>query len=43
VLSRGFRKLAEELASKRELHGAVETLYDSVRKGRWPKRSIRFA
>lgn len=43
VLSRGLGKLAEELASKPELRGVVETLCDSLRKGRRPKRSIRFA
>jgi len=43
VLSRGLGKLAEELARKPELRGVVETLYDSLRKGRRPKRSIRFA
>jgi hypothetical protein len=42
VLSRGLGKLAEELASKSELRGVVETLYDSLRKGRGAKRSIRF-
>ena len=43
VLSRGLGKLAEELASKPELCGVVETLCDNLRKGRRPKRSIRFA
>jgi hypothetical protein len=43
VLSRGLGKLAEELASKSELRGVVETLYDSLRKGRRPKISIRVA
>jgi putative transposase len=43
VVSRGLGKLAEELTSKPELRGVVETLYDSLRKGRRPKRSIRFA
>jgi len=36
-------KLAEELASKPELRGVVETLCDNLRKGRRLKRSIRFA
>ena len=43
VLSRGLGKLTEELASKPELRGAVETLYEILRKGRRRKRSIRFA
>jgi len=43
VLSRGLGKLAEELASNPELRGVVETLCDSLRKGRPRKRSIRFA
>jgi hypothetical protein len=38
VLSRGLGKLAEELASKPELRGVVETLYDSLRKERRPKK-----
>jgi len=38
VVSRGLGKLAEELTSKPELRGVVETLYDSLRKGRRPKR-----
>jgi REP element-mobilizing transposase RayT len=43
VLSRGLGKLAEELATNPELCGLMETLCDSLRKGRRPKRSIRFA
>ena len=43
VLSRGLGKLTEKLESKPELRGVVETLCDSLRKGRGPKRSIRFA
>ena len=43
VLSRGLGKLAEELARKPELRGIVETLRDSLRKGRRQKRSKRFA
>ena len=43
VLSRGLGKLAEELARNPELRGVVETLCDGLRKGRGPKRSIRFA
>jgi len=43
VLSRGLGKLAEELAGKPELRGIVERLYASLRKGRRPKRPIRFA
>ena len=43
VLSRGLGKLAEELASKPELCGVVETLCDNLRKGRRLKRSLRFA
>ena len=43
VLSRGLGKLAEELASNPELAGVIETLCDSLRKGRRLKRSIRFA
>src|SRR6266478_628850 len=43
ALSRGLGKLAEVLASKPQLHGVVERLYDSLRKGRRLKRSIRFA
>jgi putative transposase len=43
VLSRGLGKLAEELARNPELAGLVETLCDGLRKGRHPKRSIRFA
>jgi putative transposase len=42
VLSRGLGKLAEELARKPELRGVVETLRDSLRKGRRQKRSKRF-
>jgi len=43
VLSRDLGKLAEELPSNPELRGVVETLCDSLRKGRRLKRSIRFA
>ena len=43
VLSRGLGKLTEELARNAELRGVVEKLCDSSRKGRRPKRSIRFA
>jgi len=43
VLSRGLGKLTEELGRDRELRGVVETLCDSLRMGRRPKRSIRFA
>ena len=43
VLSRGLGKLAEELARNPELRGVVETLCNGLRKGRRPKRSIRFA
>jgi putative transposase len=43
VLSRGLGKLADELASKPELRRAVETLCNSLRKGRRIKRSRRFA
>ncbi len=43
ALSRGLGKLAEEMASNGELGGIVEKLCDSLRKGRRPKRSIRFA
>ncbi|MGH7824453.1 MAG: transposase [Candidatus Binatia bacterium] len=43
VLSRGLGKLAEELARNSELRGVVEILCNSLRKGRRPKRSIRFA
>ena len=43
VLSRGLGKLADELASKPELRRIVETLCNSLRKGRRIKRSIRFA
>ncbi len=43
VLSRGLRKLAEELASNPELRGVVETFWDNLQKGRCLKRSIRFA
>ena len=39
VLSRGLGKLA----SKSELRGIVETFCDRLRKGRRPKRTIRFA
>jgi hypothetical protein len=43
VFSTSSEKLAEELASKPELRVVVETLYDSVRERRRPRRSIRFA
>jgi len=43
VLSRGLGKLAEKLANIQELRGVVETLCDNLRKGRRPKKSIRFA
>jgi len=43
VLSTGLEKLAEKFASNPELRGVVETLCDSLRKGRRRKRSIRFA
>jgi len=42
-LIRGLEKLAEELASKSDLRGVVANLHDSLRKGRRPKRSMRFA
>jgi len=43
VLSRGLGRLTEELARDPELRGLVETLCDTLRTGRRPKRSIRFA
>jgi REP element-mobilizing transposase RayT len=43
VLSRGLGKLAEELVRDPKLYGLVKTLCDSLRKGRRPKRSKRFA
>jgi len=43
VLSRGLGKLAEELASNPQLRAVVQTLCNGLRKGRRPKRSIRFA
>jgi hypothetical protein len=43
VLSRGLRKLVEELARNPQLRALVETLCTGLRKGRRPKRSIRFA
>jgi REP element-mobilizing transposase RayT len=43
VLSRGLGKLAEELASNPQLRALVVRLCNGLRKGRRPKRSIRFA
>ena len=43
VLSRGLGKLAEELVRDAALHRLVETLCATLRKGRRPKRSKRFA
>jgi len=43
VLSRGLGKLVEELASNPQLRTLVVTLCNGLRKGRRPKRSIRFA
>jgi len=43
ALSRGLGKLAEELVKDPKLYGLVKTLCDTLRKGRRPKRSKRFA
>lgn len=43
VLSRGLGKLAEQLASEPELRKIVDRLCNSLRKGRRPRRLIRFA
>ena len=43
VLSRGLGRLAEELASNPQLRALVQTFCNGLRKGRQPKRSIRFA
>jgi len=43
VLSRGLSKLADGMRKERDLQSVVEKLCNDLRKGRRPKRSIRFA
>jgi len=43
VLSMGLSKLANGMGRERDLLSVVEKLCNVLRKGRRPKRSIRFA
>jgi hypothetical protein len=43
VVEQRIGKAAQELANKPDLRGFLETFYDSLKKGRRHKRSIRFA